>query len=970
MAMTASDGDKGLANVDTQAGVVRLEDYQPPAWRVRDLVLDFRLDAMATEVRAWLSCERVASDPSVSLRLDCDFSAVTLVELTVWPADRVSVRDFARYPLADAQPVGSVNRAQDAIEITGTLPDRVWVEARVQLNPSENSALSGLYQSASGLFTQCEPEGFRRIVPFIDRPDVLARYQVRLAAEKARYPVLLSNGNLVATGDLENGWHFAVWHDPFPKPSYLFALVAADLVATEKTVVRADGRPALLQVWTAAAHRDRAEWALDSLEAALRWDERRFGRVLDLDRYMIVAVEDFNMGAMENKGLNLFNAKHVLVTPETATDADYANVEAIVGHEYFHNWTGNRVTCRDWFQLTLKEGLTVFRDQEFSADRLAEAAATPEAAASARAVKRIDDVAVLKAVQFPEDDGPMRHPVRPRAYRAIDNFYTATVYEKGAEVVRMLHTLVGEAGFRRGLNTYFERHDGQAVTCEDFVAAIADANSRDLSQFLHWYDAAGTPEVVARWRWVETEGAAATPEPLHHGAEKRVVLELTLEQRLAGWDVAAKPLVIPVRMGWIDRSGRALPFTAESPGEASLAASGRDASAVLVLDRPRKQWRIVGPMPEDDPVPSLLRGFSAPVRVRWAETADGREPIAWLLRRFAHDPDPFNRWQAGEVLHLAAQGAIDDHGRFSAEWGSSFLNAWHAALCDASLDANYRVRLLTPPSEAVVRDETPRPVDPVAVRARLMAWWRILAQAIPAETLWALLERQDTTGPYRFEPQAAGRRALVAFVLKLLAIRSGSPMASAADGAASAVAAHLSARWHAATNLSDRLAVLDAALAHPDEAVAESILAAFAKHYEDDAIVFDKWLQRHATRWAWQGQSPETLFARVRDLTHHPRFRWSNPNKVYALVLAFFAHNLPVCAATGEAAWAWWTDVVRTLDARNPLVAARIARTLEHAATWCEPYRSAALAAVQHVAPMVRSNEVREVLERILATAR
>ncbi|GAB6049817.1 aminopeptidase N [Hydrogenophilus islandicus] len=923
---------------------VALEDYRPPAWRVVEVFLDFALAPTATEVTAILSCARTNGAAGEALQLDCDFSAVTLETLTAWPCDTATVVDFALQPKAGAEPVGEVRKGERSVTVSGALPDRLWVVAAVRLNPAANSALSGLYQSSSGLFTQCEPEGFRRIVPFIDRPDVLARYRVRLRAEKGRYPVLLSNGNLVATADLPDGWHYAVWDDPFPKPSYLFALVAADLVATEKRVVLADGRSALLQVWTAAHHRDRAGWALESLEAALRWDEQRFGRVLDLDRYMIVAVEDFNMGAMENKGLNLFNAKYVLVSPETASDTDYANVEAIVGHEYFHNWTGNRVTCRDWFQLTLKEGLTVFRDQEFSADRLAAMARHPVEARAARAVKRIEDVATLKAVQFPEDDGPMRHPVRPRRYRAIDNFYTATVYEKGAEVVRMLHTLLGEEGFRRGLDTYFARHDGSAVTCEDFVAALADANGRDLTPFLHWYDAAGTPEVVATIRW---EGEA---------------LQLTLEERLAGWDVAAKPLVIPVRVGWIGKAGRPLPFVATAEGESEATPSaGDEESALLVLDRAVKRWRIGGIRREEDPVPSLLRGFSAPVRVRWAGEADGQEPIAWLLRRFAFDPDPFNRWQAGEALQLAAQPFVTE-GEFAAEWGDDFCSAWQEALCDETLDPHFRVRLLAPPAEAIVRDEAARPLDPLLIRRRLMAWWRIVARIAPPEILFSLVARHTVTGPYRYEPRAAGSRALTAWLLKLLAIRSGEERTGELPAQ---VASLLEVRWQEANNLSDRLAVVDAALAHPDAAVAEKYLAAFAVRYEGDAIVSDKWLQRHATRWPWQGQGAEAILRRVQMLTEHPAFRWSNPNKVYALVLALFAHNLPVCVEAGELAWSWWREVVLRLDRSNPLVAARLARALEQAVHWCDPHRGTALAAVAEVARDARSNEVQEVVARV-----
>ncbi len=918
----------------------RLEDYRAPDWTVREIDLELQLDDHATRVVGELYCERLGAQ---NAPLVLDYAAMTLKRFSldgqvVWESER---GQSAEVPVA-------VKVTKEAIEFSGPLPPRVVVRAEVLISPANNTALSGLYRSGSGLYTQCEPEGFRRIVPFIDRPDVMARYRVRLVAERARYPVLLSNGNLVATGELPDGRHFAEWYDPFPKPSYLFAVVAADLVVREKPVTLADGRTALLQVWTQPKYLTRTAWAMESLAAALRWDERRFGRVLDLERYMVVAVEDFNMGAMENKGLNLFNVRYLLADPDTATDADYANVESVVAHEYFHNWTGNRVTCRDWFQLTLKEGLTVFRDQEFSADQLAAVASTPTEAAAARAVKRIEDVTVLRAVQFPEDDGPMAHPIRPRTYRSIDNFYTATVYEKGAEVVRMLHTLLGEAGFRRGLDRYFERFDGLAVTCEDFVAAMAEANGRDLSAFLRWYDAAGTPRVRVRAHWDAERGEYA----------------LTLRQELPGWDVETQPLVIPVRARLLDAAS-GTPLTDE---------------AVLVLDASERTWRWAVPA-NARPLPSLLRGFSAPVRLVWevlphAEGAGKKkrtEPCAsegsgqasaaprqllevWLTQLQVED-DAFNRWDAAQQLALAAHA----HWMGAQElppWTEAWTNGWRAALLDETLDAQYRSRLAALPHEREVSDRY-RPLDPGAVRGGMMALTRALAAAL-GEDWQALYERTAwvRARPYRYAPRDAGARALAALALRLGALQ----------GHAAAMTA-IEAHFVAAHNLTDRLAAVDAALMCPEEALAEALLARLAQRYADDAVVLDKWFARHATRWRWQGQAPQAVFTRVQSLTEHPAFRWNNPNKVYALVVAFFGQNLPEVCAAGEAAFAFWSDALLRLDALNPLVAARLARTFEHAAEWCEPYRTLGLAAVEAAAQRARSTDVREVLERILLAA-
>ncbi|MFY9509393.1 MAG: aminopeptidase N, partial [Rubrivivax sp.] len=565
------------------APVIQRQDYTAPAFWIRRVELSFDLDPAKTIVASKLHIERNPAAAPQPLKLHGEDITVLRV---MCAGDSLSFRVEDNQLVIDNPPAG----------------DSFVLEVRNTCNPDKNTQLSGLYTSGSGLFTQCEAEGFRRITYFLDRPDVMAVYTVTLRADRKKYPVLLSNGNLVQQGELDNGRHFATWHDPFPKPSYLFALVAGDLACREQKVRTRAGKEHLLQVWVKRGDLGKTEHAMASLVASVVWDEARFGLPLDLERFMIVAVDDFNMGAMENKGLNIFNTKYVLASPATATDDDFAGIESVVGHEYFHNWTGNRITCRDWFQLSLKEGLTVFRDQEFSMDMVA--------SASARAVKRIQDVRTLRAIQFPEDAGAMAHPVRPDAYAAIDNFYTATVYEKGAELVRMMQTLVGREGFARGITLYFQRHDGQAVTCDDFAQAIADANpgsalSTRLDAFKRWYAQAGTPRLQAR-------GA-------YDAEARRYTLTLSQSALPSPGQAQKQPFVIPVLAALIGHDGSELA-----------------AERLLVLDSAEQSFVF------DDigapPVPSLLRGFSAPV------VLDDGLGDAELLVLLAHDSDAFNRW--------------------------------------------------------------------------------------------------------------------------------------------------------------------------------------------------------------------------------------------------------------------------------------------------------------------------------------
>ncbi|MBI1905081.1 MAG: aminopeptidase N [Rhodocyclales bacterium] len=846
-------------------------DYRPLSWTVDQVDLHFSLDPENTLVTSKLRCVRNPGSPDGPLRLLGD--ALELVSLRMDGADL---------------PVDTVARVSDGLEIK-LAGARAEIEVVTRINPSHNTALSGLYQSRGGLFTQCEAEGFRRITYFPDRPDVMARYTVTLEADWTRYPVLLSNGNLVASGELDGGRHYARWEDPFPKPSYLFALVAADLVALERRVDTSSGRNVLLQVWVEQGNLDRAGHALESLIHAMRWDEECFGLELDLDRFMIVVVSDFNMGAMENKGLNIFNAKYVLARPDAATDADYENIESVVAHEYFHNWTGNRVTCRDWFQLTLKEGLTVFRDQQFSADMQALAAGA-DGAASARAVKRIDDVRVLRAAQFAEDAGPMAHPIRPDSYQEINNFYTATVYEKGAEVIRMLHTLLGREGFRNGMDLYFSYHDGQAVTCDEFVECMAEANGRDLDQFMHWYSQAGTPVVGASGKWVGSAGMYA----------------LTLTQhlpRVAGQGDGLPPLVIPVALGLLGRDGADLPLRLE--GEAHAGATTR----VLELTGAEQTFHFVDL--QHEPVPSLLRGYSAPVIL------DYDEDDARLAFRMAHDSDAFNRWDAGqrygERVMLALAAALE-RGQ-AAQLPGDYIEAFRRMLTDATLDPAFRAQAAALPSEIYLLERM-RPADPRLLRRAVVCAHEVLGARL-AEDWLHLYDQMEVEGGYRYHPADAGRRALRNLALRYLA---------AARNPAGLECAQR--QFRQAGNLSESMSAL-AALQLYGGVAADAALAGFRARHDGDALVLDKWFALQAGAWR-RDEAAAPVVERVRKLMGDPAFSMTNPNKVYALLGTYFKGNPGEFHDPDGSGYGFWADQVLALDARNPQVAARMARSLEN----------------------------------------
>jgi aminopeptidase N len=841
---------------------VRLEDYRPSDHLIDRVELDVRLDPHDTRVTARLAIRpNPAGRPGAPLVLDGDDLRLLALDLDGQPLAPAAFR-VAPSALTLPEPPGR--------------PFTLTIETRI--DPSANTKLMGLYRSNGVYCTQCEADGFRRITYFLDRPDVMAVYTTRIEADEAQAPVLLGNGNPVETGRIEGtGRHFAVWHDPHPKPAYLFALVGGRLDRVTKSFDTREGRTVELAVHVEPGKAERAAYALDAVERSMVWDERAFGRAYDLDVFNVVAVSDFNMGAMENKGLNIFNDKFVLASPETATDVDYAAIEAIIAHEYFHNWSGNRVTCRDWFQLCLKEGLTVFRDQEFSSDM------------RSRDVHRIGEVRTLRARQFPEDAGPLAHPVRPRQYAEINNFYTATVYEKGAEIVRMLRTLVGESAFRAGMDRYFSDNDGRAATVEDFLVAFEAASGRDLARFAEWYERPGTPRVAVTGTY--------------DAAERTYRLDFRQTRPGAGAD--APPLVIPVRLGLVGPDG---PL-----GEATCP---QVEDGVFVLDA------FEAALTFDDvtapPVPSLFRGFSAPVRVDMA--MDDADRLT-LLR---HDSDGFNRWEAAQrvaarLMIGALRGAATDAGAdaFAAALGA-FLDA--RALDDPAFAA----LVLALPSENDLADEIGAEIDPDAIcSARRALRVRIGASLSPRlrGLRDALAEPAGT--PFSPDAASAGRRSLRSAALDLIAA------ADPADGTALA-----RAQIAAATNMTDRLAGLSTLALLPG-AAREAEFAAFAERYVAEPLVLDKW-------FAIQATIPEDgTIERVRRLQTHPAFAMTNPNRVRALVGSFALANPTQFNRADGAGFALAAETVLALDRTNPQVAARLMTAF---GSWrrLEPVRRAA----------------------------
>jgi aminopeptidase N len=826
---------------------IRLADYRPPEFGIAGVELDFDLAPAETIVTARLDMVRTNGDGV--LRLDGE------------DLDLRSVR-------IDGKQLPEAGYLKDAESLTiPDVPARFRLETVVAIDPQSNTKLEGLYRSNGTWCTQCEAEGFRRITYFLDRPDVMTTYRVTIRAAKEDAPVLLSNGNLVDQGEMPDGRQFAVWEDPFPKPSYLFALVAGNLGAYEDSFVTRSGRTVSLAIWVEPGNEPRCEWAMESLKRSMKWDEIRFGLEYDLDLFNIVAISDFNMGAMENKSLNVFNSKYILADPETATDADYEAIESIVAHEYFHNWTGNRVTCRDWFQLSLKEGLTVFRDQEFSADM------------RSRAVQRIKDVRALRAAQFPEDAGPLAHPVRPDSYIEINNFYTATVYEKGAEVIRMMHTLLGEGGFQKGMKLYFARHDGQAVTCDDFAAAMADANDFDLAQFKLWYSQAGTPELLVGSSYANGR------------------LDITLEQRLrpTPGQEDKKPMRIPVMTGLLDSDGNEL---AAEPGEGIIPAG--DGSWLLSVTEPRQTFSFTGLSTE--PVLSINRGFSAPVRV---QASANRETAAV---RMAHDPDPFNRWEAGQqyALDLVLEGIEDWRKGEQPRLAEDFIDGIGQIMSDARLEKAYVAEAVLLPSIGFIA-ESMKVIDIDGIDHVRTAFRQQIARRL-RDRLLDIWHANASDAPYEPTAEQAGARALRNVALGYL---SEDP--DTADLARK--------QYASAGNMTDRMAALSCLVDIGGEA-ADQALEDFYERFRGYTEVLDKWFALQA------GAHRPDVLNRVNALLGHPDFSMKNPNKVRSLIGAFSQRNLPAFHAADGSGYSFLADRIIELDKINPQVAARLVQPL------------------------------------------
>jgi len=861
---------------------IHLKDYAPPAFLIETVDLDVEIFEEHARVRSRLAVSRnpKATDPRAPLVLDAEE-----LELESGALDgrALAAGEYAAQP-------GHLTLAR--------APARFVLETACETYPRRNTKLTGLYAAESGFFTQCEAEGFRRITYFIDRPDVMAKYTVTIHADRERYPVLLSNGNLIARGIDSPLRHWVRWQDPFPKPCYLFALVAAKLDKLEDRFVTRSGRQVRLAIYVDPGKLDQCGFAMQALKRAMKWDEDVFGLEVDLDNYSIVAVGDFNMGAMENKGLNIFNTRYVLARPDIATDADFLNIDRVVAHEYFHNWTGNRVTCRDWFQLSLKEGLTVFRDQEFGADLYS------------RAVERIREARGLRAAQFAEDAGPMAHPVRPASYMEINNFYTSTVYEKGAEVVRMIRTLIGRENFRKGMDLYFARHDGQAVTCDDFVRAMADAAGADLSQFMRWYDQAGTPVL-------EIKGE-------YDAAGRRYALAVKQSCPPTPGQEVKLPFHIPLAVGLI------------GPDGGDLLAGG---TRVLSLRQPEERFVLENIAAR--PVPSLARDFSAPVIVKYEYTE------AELTHLMAHDSDAFNRWEAGQRLALGIMlRGIEASGREN-EAPKAFVEAVARLVTDASGDPAFAAEAIVLPSESYIAEQM-AVVDPDAIHAVREELRGRLAAALREELL-AVYRAHRVPGPYSPDAVSAGKRALKNTALGLLMELDDARMR-----------ALCLKQFEAADNMTDALAALSM-LANCDCPERAGALDAFYGKWKDEPLVVDKWLGVQSTT-----RLPSAL-ADVRRLMAHPAFNIKNPNKVYALIGGFRGNQVRFHSADGSG-YAFLAEQVIALDAINPQVAARMARGFDRWGKFDAGRRAHARAALERIRDAQGTSKgVLEIATRALA---
>ena len=871
---------------------IYLKDYRPPDFLIDKTDLKFELGENSTLVIGQLSVRKNPAAGSHQRPLILNGEGLKLKSVSV----NGTLLDEEAYQLS-------------ATSLTIPVADEyALIKTEVEIFPDDNSSLEGLYRSNGIYCTQCEAEGFRKITYFLDRPDVMSEFTTTLIAAKDLNPILLSNGNRIDAGILKDGRHWVRWHDPYKKPSYLFALVAGDLSKITDTYKTLSGRSVALEIYVEPQNLEKCGHAMTSLQKAMRWDEQEFCLEYDLDTYMIVAVDHFNMGAMENKGLNIFNSKFVLAKPETATDADFAAIEGVIAHEYFHNWTGNRVTCRDWFQLSLKEGLTVFRDQEFSSDM------------QSRSVKRIEDIRLLKTVQFAEDASPMAHPVRPESYIEINNFYTVTIYEKGAEVIRMLHTLLGDAGFKRGMQLYFERHDGQAVTCDDFVAAMADANKMDLTQFKLWYSQAGTPEIEVESHWNGEDG----------------IYSLTLTQSLPDHLHCDEdePLLIPVKFALLDEHGWEqclVDADSATPLEKD----------VLFLDKKEQTFRFRDLQTE--PKVSLFRGFSAPVKVKQNLAT---EDLAFLA---SHDRDPFNRWDASQKLwlhHLLR--LFEMHQRQTTlDLDAQLVDFCAVQLRDDSMDPAFVALILTPPSPQFLIESVAE-IDIEAIDASLRHIRSTIAKELSLQ--WkSIYEREQQNSPYQFNRHAVAKRSLKNLALAYWAIGCEQGIEVAEQ------------QFRRAENMTDRLAALSL-LVNEERANYQSLLEEFYFEWKTDPLVLDKWFSLQASS---RGQD---TFARVKELYQHDDFTLKNPNRVRSLLGVFSRGNLlRFHEPTGEA-YQFFTDQVLILNEINPQVASRLLVAFGSWARFNQPRKDLMKAQLERILAQDKlSSDVYEIVSKYLA---
>ena len=874
---------------DREAQAILRQNYAPPSHLVDSATLTIALEEDHATVTSRLQISRNPACERQPLELYGE--QLELLELRV-----------------NGQPLelGDYLLTHDKLTLT-QVPEHCELEIVNRIQPQLNTSLQGLYKSGGMFCTQCEAEGFRRIAYFLDRPDVMTRFTTTIIADKQRYPVLLSNGNPVERGEYDDGRHWVRWEDPYRKPSYLFALVAGDLGCRRDSFTTASGRSVALEIYTEHENLEQTGHAMAALKRAMRWDEEAYGLEYDLDIYMIVAVGDFNMGAMENKGLNIFNTQYVLASPQTATDTDFDNVEAVIGHEYFHNWTGNRVTCRDWFQLSLKEGLTVFREQQFSAT------------VGSSAVKRINDVRILRAHQFPEDASPMAHPVRPEQYLEINNFYTATVYNKGAELIRMYHTLLGADGYARGMRLYFQRHDGQAVTCDDFLAAMADANDTDLGQFALWYSQAGTPVLHI--------------DDDYDPASRRYTLQVRQSCPPTPGQEHKEPFHLPLTVSLLGADGSELPL--RLAGENDTAPAGQ---RVLPVRRSEQQFEFID-IPER-PRPSLLRGFSAPVRLNYPYSNDD---LAFL---FAHDSDPFNRWEAGQRLMVSL--LLDWLEAGAGQVPAELTEAARRTLLHDTLDPAFIAEALTPPSESYLSEQV-AVIDPIGIHDSRELLRRRLGEQLHEH--WHEQYRSLTgSGPYRRDAVSSGRRRLKNLCLDYLA--------GCQHGDADELCLQ---QFRRADNMTDRLAAL-ALLADTQTDAAAAALDEFYSQWRHEPLVVDKWFRVQAL-----SRRGDTL-ERVRALTAHPAFELRNPNKVRALIGAFCQGNPARFHALDGQGYRFLTDNVIALNDINPQVAARLVTALSRWRRYDRRRQQMMKLELERILCVPQlSNDVREIVSRSLS---